>query len=1632
MPTKTDRILSYLPTTFRTQPRGQTLYSVVDPFGKELQDGENSLAAVMQSHWVDFADLQAEAINDLAKFAALYGLAPRDDETVEEFREHLKRYVCTFLEGTVTVQGILRITAEALGLHIADDYAEMDSWWTREDEAIIRMEPDGKDATESLFGVRAATHNGRSATAAYLQGTVDLSGTVDCRENNILRVEVDESGPFEVDLAANAADSETVSGEEIAQAINDEVGQTVAHFDGRFLSLTSPQRGSQSRIEVQDVLNDAADKVLGLPPRAYYGRDEKAAAVRGTVDLSGVLDLSKSRYLRLLIDGQHLAEIDCAGSDAAHTLLDQVVLAINGALGFELVTHDGRFLSLNSPTAGLGSSIVFQRAAAQQALARLFGPISNSHRGRGPQPARVTGRQDLSLGVDLSQQANIQLRVDGVSTVMINCAGEDPANTQLPELVAIINEGVGSQLATHNGRFLTLTSTSSGTASEILFQTPDEGDATELILGIGLRTFKGGAATAARLIGTPDLTNGVDLRARRWLRLSVDGRTPITIDLRPTQGDVSGVTLQQLADTIDAAIGADVAAHDGQHLILVTPTSGSGSSLRLEPITTQLEERFVTRAIVTDEAALPIFGFIQHAASGQEASNARIMGQVDLQRGVDLRQNRYLRLRLDNYSAVEIDCAGPRPRATLLAEVLDKINETLQQMLNIPYKVASDNGRRLILSSQSAGQNSQIIFEPPRVRDALALLLDVELGEVRGRDAEQIRFVGTADLSQGVDLSGGDRIKIGLDGAAAVEIACADNALDLSQVKLNEIMIAINLALGSNVVTHDGAFLRITSPTVGAGSQIVFEQPAADEATLAIFGIEAPRSYSGSDAVAAKVVGRQDLSSGVDLRVIRFLRLGVDGQAPMDVDCVPPTPGDETAVTLDEIIAAINAVFDAPIAGNDGDFLTLTSPTVGQAGRIVVEAHSSGDALEALLGDVTAVTTGQDLLPATLIGEADLLAPANLSQRSQISLSVDGGLPVDIDVVGAAPQATALDEIIKAINDVFPDLASPTDASRLKLTSPTAGGQSQLTLLPLRTLDVIEYPSQLVQLVNRAVRHNDSWHSDNTGAAAVFTTVTLTAPQGVSGPTLVNETIGWQLRLFTALGGSETVRLWAEAGRLRAEINSPDGTKRPLPASKMMVGPLGTQAWVPFEGSWQLSGDEAGPPSMQLNNPLADNIIQLQARQGIELGQAIGVTVTESAIKLVVLNPVADDGKVVTVNGRIQAIISENSTHYQLLDADDDVLARLRAGSGINLNDYEDRVVTVSGTIHPDNSDGSPLLIAQELMALFQVTLTYAPEAGESEPETYTGVTIGHDSAAANSLSRQIQKRPSSLVVVESLSKVTILELAQGRTRWRYLDCYGPRFNFANFNEVRFPGNICLDRGVFNVSRFANSPPEMITAVFASTSPITDPTVGVRFEAVRHQPGAFRVHLPADLPDRFGGRFNQARMGQGLAKPELYEQAVTEPAQDDKHIKEQLNRESHLVEASIVPRVPLGWEAISMPFRQPHHLTGGDEKTAAQIYLAEEGIDGFLRIYADEVGAWGNHIAVAARASGPAMYDFSVIYEGVPFENGRKVVAGKPLAKLAEESLKPGPVGILMAKAAGVRAEVSRDRISSKRLETGD
>jgi hypothetical protein len=341
-------------------------------------------------------------------------------------------------------------------------------------------------------------------------------------------------------------------------------------------------------------------------------------------------------------------------------------------------------------------------------------------------------------------------------------------------------------------------------------------------------------------------------------------------------------------------------------------------------------------------------------------------------------------------------------------------------------------------------------------------------------------------------------------------------------------------------------------------------------------------------------------------------------------------------------------------------------------------------------------------------------------------------------------------------------------------------------------------------------------------------------------------------------------------------------------------------------------------------------------------------------------------------------------------------------------------------------------IVVQQIDPLFDVSLHRSSSGSESEH--YQQITIGADPFATHSIIYQLCTK-SRLVVAEELDKGTVLTLPRGQSEWIYLDCYSSRFNQSNFDEAYFAGGTCYERGVFNVSRFTHRvhhtdrpdvPPELLEAVFTASTTQPDPAVSVSFAWLNHRPGSFVVNLPADLPARFGARFNEARFSQEKDKPELYLEAVTEKTGDEKfdrahYLVTLINERSHLVQAESVTAVPLGGKTVEIPFRKPQRLTLGTKDKPAQIYLSEKGVSGYIKLQARKAGTWGQDITVSARPSGPAMYDIAIAYTASRFENARQVALGSPQPALTQEILKPTLIGVLQAKAAGAEVDVTRD-----------
>src|SRR5205814_1616973 len=147
--------------------------------------------------------------------------------------------------------------------------------------------------------------------------------------------------------------------------------------------------------------------------------------------------------------------------------------------------------------------------------------------------------------------------------------------------------------------------------------------------------------------------------------------------------------------------------------------SGGASRIDLGPLQRTSRRSFVTRAFVTDEAVYAIFGFLARSAQGSAATRARVIGTVDLSRGVDLNKKRFLRIGIDGQPAQEVDCSknSNRARAATLEEIYRSINDVISHA-SAPV-IASSDGRHLVLTSPLAGGNSAITFEPSRGADAM-------------------------------------------------------------------------------------------------------------------------------------------------------------------------------------------------------------------------------------------------------------------------------------------------------------------------------------------------------------------------------------------------------------------------------------------------------------------------------------------------------------------------------------------------------------------------------------------------------------------------------------------------------------------------------------------------------------------------------------------------------------------------------------------------------------------------------------------------------------------------------------------------------------------------------------------------
>lgn len=1213
----TERILSSLPPLYRPYPRPSVLYTVIDAVGRRLLEAENLLFEVMRAHWVDFADQSAAEIRDLARLAALYDLRPRDDEDVETFRTHLKSYVRAYLEGSATPRGVLHLAASTLALSLEDPLEPLPSG----PRYVIETTHPGDDATFKLFGFRSAEAHGSAPEPARVVGERDLSGGIDPRDLRPLLLEIDGQVIAHVNFAG--LDPGTTTVWDITRVINDALADpahpelpTVATHDGRTLQLTSRAGGPAAEIQFDSPIHDpadaaridSADALLGVAPRHYAGADSRPARVIGTRDHApqgGIpfASLSEVRYLRLAIDGGAPFEVDCAGPDPAATPLDHVRDQINASAGRPVASHDGHFLTLTSPTTGAASRLELPPAPANDARDQLLGPDARPiARGSNAAPAQLVGRADLTTAVDLSTRNLLRLRIDDaeheIDFTQVVAPGEDPRGVVVTDIVTALNGAFGATVASTDGQRLILTSTRAGAAGDIEVLPPSDPakDAADLVLGVAPRVQHGRPPQRARIdaLATFNGSDTLDLRVQQRLWLSVDGAPARVIDCAGPEP--ARTTLQHVVDTINQSLGTTVAFFEADpitdvgRLRLESPTEGAASSVTLRAPETSERRFFYTRGRVREDAATALFGFAAGEVVGRLPQPARLIGEVDLSRGADLRVSHTLRLQVDDRDFLDVRVARTdRPMVTLVSDVVEKINAALKSERGIAEPVASDRAGRLELISPTEGPEGRISIGVSTASDAGGVLFGLAPGSsASGRNGDQVRFVGMGDLARGLDLTTTHRLRVGIDDRGVVEIDLQRAVPPGSPPILGPIQIAaaIDLALGGSYTTQDGRHVILTSRTTGSASRIRIETGAPNDATAAVFGLTTSREYVGRDATSAALKGVIDLSPGVDLRERRHLSLAIDGQAVNDIDCAGrdqglTSPRDLLIRINDAINNQINETYrrthreadKVSFVGAPGGMLLIQSPTSGVGSAVVLGVSSAADAAPRLLAAAPRVAIGAAGQPATLSGEIRLNRPVDLGRRSVVRLRVDGGEIRDVDCSGERPDRTFPDEAVGRINAVYPGLATVDGQRHLVLTAPR-----RVEVLPLRSFTLFEFDPSATRAPDQPVHHGVSWSVVNDSVRDEPFTWDLASRNGVDRPRLTNRASGRWIEIEGVVPAGMTLHArQAEDDILTAWIDGPGRLPRDVtdrlrtgwrdrpdlaPVPGVLTLPIGQSTWV--------------------------------------------------------------------------------------------------------------------------------------------------------------------------------------------------------------------------------------------------------------------------------------------------------------------------------------------------------------------------------------------------------------------------------------------------------------------------------------
>jgi hypothetical protein len=616
---------------------------------------------------------------------------------------------------------------------------------------------------------------------------------------------------------------------------------------------------------------------------------------------------------------------------------------------------------------------------------------------------------------------------------------------------------------------------------------------------------------------------------------------------------------------------------------------------------------------------------------------------------------------------------------------------------------------------------------------------------------------------------------------------------------------------------------------------------------------------------------------------------------------------------------------------------------------------------------------GRAAAPARLVAPADLVGELDLRRARHLLLTVDGGPPAQVDLAATAadPRRAALPDVVAAVNAAAPGVAS-AEAGRLVLASPTSGTASRIVLEPDPADD-----GRVALLGSRP--------GTAAGAAA--------APPALVGGATVPGTVDLSRR--------SVLRLEIDGEPVDMDVAGPVARTTSLDEVIAAVNAV-------LPGTAGRTDDNR----LRLTGPAGSTRLAVIPLRYLDLTEYLPAPEPSAAGPMTVSHAG-------TWTVRSDSVRAEPAVLHL-------VAPHGTAGPAVQ---------GVAGILRADVlvPPGGELLVAAAGSDL-------VPPGG---PVVRAWITAPGRPAA------EVPAARLRIDPVPGYRPADVLSLPAGRSVWRYLASDTSRFDACAFQppvpppgragsvwrpSAFFAGPPFARPGVFDASAFTTGTE---VTVFDGT-PVSARAADITMSWRPHRAGTLALTAPLDLDPQFGARFDQAFFAHPDGDAERFPDAVCEADTDEWYLPRLITTghpatqaspaiaPSGLIDARLVPSLPLGYAAQPMPFRVPVRFSGGGQVTGisdgrARLFLSEEGFGGrFLELAAKQPGSAGNALEVSARPAGPGRFDVAVALRGARFESAVAAILGASPQPGTAALLAPAPVGIRLARAGGVACSAGR------------